>query len=71
MIDIVFEQNYAKKVEKMNQMAFEQGINQGRQIGWNEVFSIVMHLQSENQEITQESVTQKINEMLMAQNQNQ
>jgi len=69
MKDIVFEQNYAKKVEEMNQMAFEQGINQGRQIGWNEVFSIVMQLQSENQEITQESVTQKINEMLMAQNQ--
>ena len=52
-------------------MAFEQGINQGRQMGWNEVFSIVMHLKAENQEITQESVTQKINEMLMAQNQNQ
>ncbi len=71
MKDIVFEQHYAKKVEAMNQMAFEQGINQGRQMGWNEVFSIVMHLKAENQEITQESVTQKINEMLMAQNQNQ
>lgn len=71
MKDIVFEQHYAKKVEAMNQMAFEQGINQGRQMGWNEVFSIVMHLKVENQEITQESVTQKINEMLMAQNQNQ
>lgn len=67
MKDIVFEQNYAKKVEQMNQMAFDQGIHQG----WNEVFSIVMQLQAENQEITQESVTQKINEMLMAQNQNQ
>lgn len=71
MKDIVFEQHYAKKVEVMNQMAFEQGINQGRQMGWNEVFSIVMQLQAENQEITQESVTKKINEMLMAQNQNQ
>lgn len=67
MKDIVFEQNYAKKVEQMNQMAFDQGIHQG----WNDVFSIVMQLQAENQEITQESVTQKINEMLMAQNQNQ
>lgn len=67
MKDIVFEQNYAKKVEQMNQMAFEQGINQGRQMGWNEVFSIVMQLQADKQEITQESVTQKINEMLMLQ----
>ena len=33
MKDIVFEQHYAKKVEAMNQMAFEQGINQGRQMG--------------------------------------
>lgn len=67
MKDIVFEQHYAKKVEAMNQMAFEQGINQGRQMGWNEVFSIVMQLQAEKQEITQESVTQKISEMLMIQ----
>lgn len=67
MKDIVFEQNYAKKVEHMNQMAFDQGIHQGRQMGWNEVFSIVMQLQAEKQEITQDSVTQKINEMLMFQ----
>lgn len=36
-------------------------------MGWNEVFSIVMQLQAEKQEITQDSVTQKINEMLMFQ----
>lgn len=67
--DIVFEQNYAKKVEEINQMAFQQGFAQGRQAGWNEVFNVVMHLMSQNQAVTQESVIALINEMLVQQSQ--
>lgn len=67
--DVVFEQNYAKKVEQATKMAFQQGIAQGRQAGWNEVFSVVMHLQQENQPITQENVIALINQMLVEQNQ--
>lgn len=67
--DVVFEQNYAKKVEQATQMAFQQGFAQGRQAGWNEVFSVVMHLQQEKQPITQENVIALINQMLVEQNQ--
>ena len=67
MIDIVFEQHYAKRVEEMNQAAFQQGVAQGRQAGWNEVFSVVMHLQAENQPINQENVIGLINQMLLEQ----
>ena len=63
--DIVFEENYAKKVEQINQQAFQQGYAQGRQSGWNEMFSIVMHLQSTNELITQEKVIGLINQMLL------
>lgn len=65
--DIVFEQNYASRVEKINQMAFQQGFEQGRQSGWNELFNVVIHLESQNQPITQENVINLINQMLQEQ----
>lgn len=67
--DIVFEENYGKKVQEMTQMAYQQGFVQGRQNGWNEVFSVVMHLQQQNQPITQENVIELINQMLVEQSQ--
>lgn len=70
MIDIVFEQTYAKRVEQINQAAFQQGFAQGRQSGWNEVFSVVMNLQTENQPINQENVIALINQMLLEQSKN-
>ncbi len=69
--DVVFEEVYAKKVEEINQMAFQQGFAQGRQAGWNEVFNVVMHLMSQNQPVTQESVIALINQMLAEQAQAQ
>ena len=48
-------------------MAFQQGFEQGRQSGWNELFNVVMHLQSQNQPITQENVINLINQMLQEQ----
>lgn len=69
--DIVFEQNYAKRVEKINQAAFQQGVIQGRQSGWNEVFNVVMQLQSENKAITQDNVIELINQMMVDQSQQQ
>lgn len=65
--DIVFEQNYASRVEKINQAAFQQGFEQGRQNGWNELFNVIMHLQSQDQPITQENVITLINQMLQEQ----
>lgn len=69
--DVVFEEVYAKKVEEINQMAFQQGFVQGRQAGWNEVFNVVMHLMAQNQPVTQENVISLINQMLAEQNQAQ
>lgn len=69
--DIVFEENYAKKVEQINQVAFQQGYGQGRQSGWNEMFSVIMHLQAENEPITQEKVIGLINQMLLEEAQQQ
>lgn len=62
--DVVFEEIYAPMVQQNMQSAFEQGLSQGRQNGWNELFNAVMHLQYQNLPITQENITALINQML-------
>ncbi len=64
--DIVFEQNYAKKVNAHTQQVAQQAFMGGRQQGWNEVLYIVGKLQEEDKEITPENIVEELKIMLQA-----
>ncbi len=62
--DIVYQQNYAKKVNEHIQQVVHQTYMEGRQQGWNDMIFILNDLQEKNIELSQKNIVAALQELL-------
>ncbi len=69
--DIVFQQNYAKKVDEHIQKVANQSYMAGRQQGWNDMIFVLNSLQQDNIELSQANIIAGLQSLIYNQEQNQ
>lgn len=69
MRDIVFEQNYAKRVGEHTQQVAQQAFMSGRQQGWNDLLFIVAQMQAAKIEVTPDTMVKELQKFLNSQQQ--